>query len=113
MPVLVLAALAVGLAATLLALSHYAGPRNPRRRDEVAYECGIEPVGDARGRFPVRFYLVAMLFVAFDVEVAFLYPWAVLYRRLGVFGFLEMLVFVAVLLVGLYYAWRKGVFQWQ
>ncbi|HYL98264.1 MAG TPA: NADH-quinone oxidoreductase subunit A [Blastocatellia bacterium] len=76
------------------------------------YECGIDPVGDARERFSVRFYMVAMLFLIFDVETIFLFPWAVIYDQLALFGLVEMLVFIGVLVVGYYYAWRKGAFTW-
>lgn len=113
LPVLVLTIMAAGFAGLLLVLSHVGGPRHPSPTKSSTYECGIQPVGDARGRFPVRFYLVAMLFIAFDIEVVFLYPWAVLFRRLGVFGLVEMLLFVAVLLVGYFYVWKKGAFNWE
>lgn len=113
LPVLILAALATGVAAVLLALSHFAGPRHPSRSKTNTYECGVQPVGDARGRFPVHFYLVAMLFIAFDIEIVFLYPWAVLFRRLGFFGLAEIFLFILVLLVGYYYVWKKGVFNWE
>lgn len=113
LPVLILTVLAAGIAGLLLALSHFAGPRNPSRSKSSTYECGVQPVGSARGRFPVHFYLVAMLFIAFDIEIVFLYPWAVLFRRLGFFGLAEILVFMLVLLVGYYYVWKKGVFKWE
>ncbi len=112
LPVLILGALATGIACVLLALSHWAGPRNPSRAKSGTYECGVQPVGDARGRFPIHFYLIAMLFIAFDIEIVFLYPWAVMFRRLGVFGLVEVLLFVLVLLVGYYYVWKKGAFEW-
>jgi len=113
LPVLILVGLAVGLAAALLFMSHYFGPRNPSRTKNATYECGVSPVGNARGRFPVHFYLVAMLFIAFDIEIVFLYPWAVLFRRLGFFGLMEIMLFILVLLVGYYYVWKKGVFNWE
>ena len=81
-------------------------------RKELPFECGNEPVPAVRKRFTVKFYLVALLFVLFDVEVIFLYPWAVLYRQLGWFGFLEMAVFLGILIAGLIYVWRKGALQW-
>ena len=76
------------------------------------YECGVQPIGDAQGRFSVKFYLVAMLFILFDVEAVFLYPWAVILRELKMFGFWEMMVYIAIVLVGLFYVWKKGVLDW-
>ena len=78
----------------------------------MPYECGIDPIKDARERFSVRFYIIAMLFLIFDVETIFLLPWAIAYDRLAVFGLIEMLIFVGILVVGYYYAWRKGVLNW-
>jgi NADH-quinone oxidoreductase subunit A len=77
------------------------------------YESGMEPVKTARERFSVKFYLVAMLFILFDIEIVFMYPWAVKFRELGVLGLVEMLVFIAILLVGFVYVWRKGAFKWH
>jgi NADH-quinone oxidoreductase subunit A len=86
----------------------------------TAYECGVEPVGDARAPFSVKFYLVAMVFILFDVEAIFLYPWAYIYRDMfkishsfGVYGFVEMLIYIAILLVGYIYLWKKGAFDWH
>jgi NADH-quinone oxidoreductase subunit A len=87
--------------------------RKPNAAKSEAYECGVEPTSDVSGRFPVRFYLVAMLFVIFDVEAASFYPWAVQMRALRVYGLLEMIVFVVVLGIGYAYVWRKGGFQWR
>jgi NADH-quinone oxidoreductase subunit A len=87
--------------------------RNPNPTKSEAYECGVEPTSDVGGRFPVRFYLVAMLFVIFDVEAASFYPWAVEMHALRLFGLAEMLVFVVVLGIGYAYVWRKGGFQWR
>jgi len=78
----------------------------------MPYECGVDPIGDARDRFSVRFYIVAMLFLVFDVETIFLFPWAIIYDRLAVFGLVEMLLFIGILVVGYYYAWRKGALEW-
>jgi NADH-quinone oxidoreductase subunit A len=78
----------------------------------MPYECGVEPIGDARERFSVRFYIVAMLFLVFDVETIFLFPWAIIYDKLALFGLAEMLLFIGVLVVGYYYAWRKGALEW-
>lgn len=81
-------------------------------RKMMPYECGIDPIKDARERFSVRFYIIAMLFLIFDVETVFLLPWAIAFDRLAVFGLVEMLIFVGILAVGYYYAWRKGVLSW-
>src|SRR5262249_60259889 len=89
------------------------GTRKPARAKLSPYECGMHPVGVARERFSVKFYLVAMLFILFDVEAVFLYPWAVILRDLKMFGFWEMLVYIAVVLVGFFYVWKKGVLDWS
>ncbi|MBI2833579.1 MAG: NADH-quinone oxidoreductase subunit A [Acidobacteria bacterium] len=101
---------AFGLGA--VALSHLVGPRNPTPEKQAPYECGMPPVGDARARQSVKFYLVAMIFLLFDIEVAFLYPWALALRDLRWAGFMQVLVFFAVLLAGYVYVWRKGVLDW-
>ena len=111
--VLLLLAIAGTIAVVFVGLSRFLGPRNANMTKTSPYECGVPPVGTARERFPVRFYLVAMLFILFDIEVVFLYPWARLFRELGVVGFVEMALFVLVLLVGLVYAWRKGALEWE
>jgi NADH-quinone oxidoreductase subunit A len=99
--------LAMTFASTLL------GPKKRSAVKDQAFECGNPPSGTARERFSVKFYLVAILFIVFDVEVVFLYPWAVLFRRLGLFGFVEMLFFVLMLTVGLVYVWKKGALEWD
>ena len=111
--VLVLFALASTVAFIFVLVSRFVGPRNVTKVKTETYECGIEPQRSARQRFSVKFSLVAMLFILFDIEVAFLYPWATLFRELGVFGLVEMGLFVVVLLVGLAYAWRKGALEWE
>src|SRR5437870_2122843 len=78
----------------------------------MPYECGVDPSGDARDRYSVRYYMVAMLFLIFDVETIFLFPWAVIYDQLAIFGLIEMLVFIGILVVGYYYAWKKGALEW-
>ena len=88
-------------------------PSKPDKVKLSTYECGMEPIGGAWMQFNVRYYLYALLFVIFDVETVFLYPWAVAFKSLGLFAFVEMLVFIAILLVGLAYAWRKGILQWR
>jgi NADH-quinone oxidoreductase subunit A len=110
---------AFGLAATMVFASRYIGRHRNTKAKLGAYECGIEPVGDARGRFSVRFYMVAMLFILFDVEAVFMMPWAVIYRRLPqitgnrLFGFWEMVVYLGFVAVGLYYIVRKGILNWN
>jgi NADH-quinone oxidoreductase subunit A len=89
------------------------GMRKPTPEKQAPYECGMQPVGTARERFSVKFYLVAMLFLLFDIEAVFLFPWAVVYRDLKLFGFFEMLVFIAVVLAGYVYVWKKGALEWE
>lgn len=112
LPLLMHFGIAFGLAAAIVTLSWLIGQHKPGRAKMSPYECGVQPVGDARGRFSVKFYLVAMLFILFDVEAVFLYPWAVILRELKMFGFWEMLVYIAIVLVGLFYVWKKGVLDW-
>ncbi|HYL60694.1 MAG TPA: NADH-quinone oxidoreductase subunit A [Candidatus Acidoferrales bacterium] len=107
---LVVAGLIVGVMCTINML---VGPRRPSAIKSEAFECGNPSSGSAWGRFSVRFYLTAILFLLFDVEVIFLYPWAVELRRLGVFGFVEALIFIAILSVGLVYAWQRGALDWD
>lgn len=112
-PILVHFATSLVLVLGLLAIHGWLGGRRPNPDKLMPYESGVWPVGSARERVPVRYYLVAMLFILFDVEAVFLYPWAVLFRELGWLGLWEVLAFVGVLLVGYVYAWRRGAFQWQ
>jgi len=100
------------IAAALIVISYSFGKRVRNKVKDTPYESGIVPTGDARGRFSVRFYLVAMLFIVFDIEAIFLYPWAVVYRELKMFGFIEMLVFVVLILSGFFYIWKKGALDW-
>jgi NADH-quinone oxidoreductase subunit A len=100
------------LAVAIVTLSWLIGERKPTRAKLSPYECGMTPQGDARERFSVKFYLVAMLFILFDVEAVFLYPWAVILRELKMFGFWEMLVYIGIVLVGFFYIWKKGVLDW-
>ena len=104
---------AFGIGAAMVLASQFIGRHRNTKVKLSAYECGITPVGDARGRFSVRYYMVAMLFILFDVEAVFLYPWAVIFRELKMFGFLEMLVYILVILAGFYYIWKKGVLDWN
>jgi NADH-quinone oxidoreductase subunit A len=112
LPLLLHFMIAFAVAGAIVTLSWLIGQRKPTRAKMSPYECGVPPVGDARERFSVKFYLVAMLFILFDVEAVFLYPWAIILRELKMFGFLEMLVYVAIVLVGLFYVWKKGVLDW-
>jgi NADH-quinone oxidoreductase subunit A len=112
LPLLMHFVIAGTLAGIFVLLSYIIGYRRPTRAKLSPYECGMAPVGDARGSFSVKFYLVAMLFILFDVEAVFLYPWAVILRDLKMFGFWEMLVYVGIVLVGFFYIWKKGALDW-
>jgi NADH-quinone oxidoreductase subunit A len=112
LPLLIHILAASVVASAIVLLSWLLGKRRPTRAKLSPYECGMTPVGDARERFSVKFYLVAMLFILFDVEAVFLYPWAVILRDLKMFGFFEMLVYIVVILVGFFYVWKKGVLDW-
>jgi NADH-quinone oxidoreductase subunit A len=101
------------VAGAIVTLSWIIGYRRPTRAKMSPYECGMTPVGDARERFSVKFYLVAMLFILFDVEAVFLYPWAVILKELKMFGFWEMLIYILIVLIGLFYVWKKGVLDWN
>jgi NADH-quinone oxidoreductase subunit A len=105
-------ALGAGFALISVVLSSVLGPRKPTPEKSAPYECGMPPVGDARERQSVKFYLVAMIFLLFDIEVAFLYPWAMALRQLGWSGYLQIVLFIALLLAGYVYVWRKGVLDW-
>jgi NADH-quinone oxidoreductase subunit A len=111
-PLLIQVLAAMALAGALLSLSVLVGPKRPSLEKSAAYECGMRPVGDARQPFDVKFYLVAMLFILFDVEAIFFYPWAYVYRDLQMFGFYEMLVYVGVLVAGYVYLLKKGALDW-
>lgn len=110
---LIVFAFAGVVASALLALSMLLGPKNPTHVKSQPFECGFEPIMLPRGRFGVKFYLVAMLFIIFDVELVFLFPWAVIFKGLGVTGFVEMMVFLGIVVVGLVYAWRRGALEWD
>jgi NADH-quinone oxidoreductase subunit A len=110
--ILIMLALGAGFAAFSVALSGLLGPRKPTPEKSAPYECGMPPVGDARERQSVKFYLVAMIFLLFDIEVAFLYPWAMALRDLGWAGFMQVVLFIALLLGGYVYVWRKGALDW-
>ncbi|HLH37734.1 MAG TPA: NADH-quinone oxidoreductase subunit A [Bryobacteraceae bacterium] len=112
-PVLVQVLIAAALAAGLIGASTLLGKRSRSPLKDTPYESGMAPVGSARERFSVKFYLVGMIFILFDVEAVFLYPWAVVYRELKLFAFAEMFVFIALILVGFFYVWKKGALDWS
>jgi NADH-quinone oxidoreductase subunit A len=112
LPILIMLGLGVGFGIGALVMGRFLGPHRPTAEKMAPYECGMPPVGDARERHPVKFYLVAMIFLLFDIEVAFLYPWAMALRDLQWAGFIQIVVFFAVLLAGYVYVWRKGVLDW-
>lgn len=112
--ILVLGFFGTGFLVSMLVLSSVLGPKYRSKTKQLPFECGSVSVGNIRSqRFNVRFYLIAMLFILFDIEVIFMYPWALVLRSLGWFGFVEMFIFIAILTVGLVYVWRKGVFDWN
>jgi NADH-quinone oxidoreductase subunit A len=112
-PVLVLFLFAGVVVLTLLMIAQKVGPKRPSPIKGDPFESGNPPKGDARIRFSVKFYLVAMLFLIFDIEAVFLYPWAILFRRLGLFGLVEMGIFLLVVVIGFIYAWKKGALEWE
>jgi NADH-quinone oxidoreductase subunit A len=113
LPLLLHMLAAAFVAGAIVTLSWLLGKRKPTRAKMSPYECGMDPVGDARARFSVKFYLVGMLFILFDVEAIFMYPWAVILKdELKMFGFWEMIVYIGIVLVGLFYVWKKGVLDW-
>jgi NADH-quinone oxidoreductase subunit A len=113
LPILIFLGLAIGLSVVMVSASFFVGPNNPDVEKNSSYECGFEPFDDARMKFDVRFYLVAILFIIFDLEVAFLFPWAITLGDIGVFGFWSMVVFLGILTVGFVYEWRKGALEWE
>jgi len=115
LPVFLFMMIVVALGAVLMILSQILGRKSPNSEKNSTYECGMVPIKDARQRFDVRFYLVAMLFILFDIEVVFLYPWAVIFGKFNpvIFGFIEMILFMAILLFGYIYIWRKGALDWR
>ncbi len=112
-PILVFILLALGFGLVTLALSYLVHPKYPEVEKLSVYECGSEPFSDSRMPFPVRYYVIAMLFVIFDIEVIFLYPWAVTFDQLGIIGLIEMMIFIGLFVVAYVYAWRKGALEWD
>ena len=113
LPILLQTLIAMGFVGFVLALAAWVGPKVRGTRKDDSFECGIDQQGNARTPFSVKYLLIAILFVLFDVEIIFLYPWAVAFHRLGLLAFIEALVFIAILLVALAYAWRKGALEWS
>ncbi len=111
-PIAILIVLATGLAFAIVLMAHMLGPSKPTHRKMMPYESGMVPIGPGMRRQPIRFYRIAMLFLLFDIEVIFLLPWAVVSRKLGLFGFIEVTIFVLILLVGYLYAWKGGALEW-
>ena len=113
LPILIFAVVAIALSAIAVLVPALLGPRRPNNVKLAPYESGKLPIGAARRRFPIQYFLFAVLFILFDIEVIFLFPWAVVYDKLRIFGFIEMLIFVVVLALGLAYVWIKGALEWE
>lgn len=112
-PLLLMFLLACGLSGALITVSTLIGRHKRTPEKDQAYECGVPPTGDAREPISVHFYMVALVFILFDIEAVFLYPWALVYRSLSVFGFVEMLLYIAILLAGYIFLWKKGALDWN
>lgn len=112
-PVLIFLIIATGLSLGLSIIPFVVAPKRPSTEKNSPYECGFEAFDSARNRFDVRFYLVAILFIVFDLEVAFLFPWAMAFGEIGLFGFFSMMIFLAVLTIGFIYEWKKGALEWE
>ena len=112
-PILIFIFVVLVFAIGTLVLSYWGQPKVPNVEKLTPYECGAEPLSDARMPFPVRYYIVAMLFVIFDVEIVFLYPWAIVFDDIGFIGLFEMIVFILLFVLGYFYAWRKGALEWD
>lgn len=112
-PIFMMLGFAAIFGVVMVKLNEWLGPKRPSEEKLSTYESGMEPVRTARERFSVKFYMVAVLFILFDIEVVFLYPWAVTFKQLGVFGFVTMVVFILILLIGYFYIWRKGALEWD
>lgn len=113
LPILIFVVLAIGLALALVVLPFVVAPRKPDKEKLAPYECGFEEFENARMPFDVKFYLISILFIVFDLEIAFLFPWAVALESIGVFGYLSMMFFLLVLAIGFIYEWRKGALEWK
>ena len=113
LPIILFLIIALGLSCAFIVINFILSPKNPDPEKLSAYECGFEAFDDARGRFDVRFYLVAILFIIFDLEVAFLFPWAISLGKIGMFGFWSMMFFLFLLTIGFIYEWKKGALEWE
>ncbi len=113
LPILIFLGIAFALTAAMIIASYIVAPQRPNSEKVSAYECGFEAFDDARSKFDVRFYLVAILFIVFDLEIAFLFPWAVVLGEIGMFGFWSMVVFLLILTIGFVYEWKKGALEWE
>ena len=113
LPILLFLIVAGGIGVALLAVGWVVGPRSKNKEKSDAYECGFEAFEDARMPFDVRYYLIAILFIIFDLEIAFLFPWAVVFKEIGLVALIEMAVFLALLLLGFVYCWKKGALEWE
>lgn len=113
LPVLIFVVIALIAGTVMVSLGYFLGPRRPDSEKLSSYECGFESFEDARMKFDVRYYLVAILFIIFDLEIAFLFPWAVVLDKIGLFGFAAMAIFLGVLVVGFIYEWKKGALEWE
>ncbi len=113
LPIVLYLFVAVGFAVVTVCLSTILGPRKPEKLKLETYECGMQPIGPNRIRFAIKFYIIAMLFIVFDIESVFLFPWALIFRQLKFFGIVEMGIFFVILFIGLAYVWRKGALEWD
>jgi NADH-quinone oxidoreductase subunit A len=113
LPILIFLGFAIGLSCVLVIVPFVLAVNKPDRAKLSPYECGFDPFDDARTRFDVRFYLVAILFILFDLEIAFLFPWALVLKEIGLFGFWSMMIFLGILTVGFIYEWKKGALEWE
>lgn len=113
LPIVVFIAVAVAFGAGTIIVGYLVRPKKSYPEKLSPYESGMKPFSDARNPFPMRYYIIAMLFVLFDIEVVFLYPWAVVFNKIGLYGLIEMILFIAILLVGYFYAWKKGALEWD
>ncbi len=111
-PVLIMLIVVTAFGVLVITLSWLVGKRQAQAEKLMPYECGLNPIGDARKRFSIKFYIIAMLFIVFDIEAIFLYPWAIIFNDLKIFGLIEMLVFIGILLIGFFYVWKKGALEW-
>ncbi len=113
LPIVLFLVIAFGLSCLFIILNYLLSPKKPDPEKLSAYECGFEPFNDSRMEFDVRFYLVAILFIIFDLEIAFLFPWAISLGKIGLFGFMSMMIFLFILTVGFIYEWKKGALDWE